>query len=169
MDRLGAYVQALGRICEKRSRGKKAIQKLMYLMERKGVNFELDYTIHFFGPYSAKLDGIFHRLESDEVVNIDTSGRTHLINILDTSMCKGGALSQEENKIVDYIINEFGDKPAFELEGIATLDYVACNLPSEKQNDVDILNEVKRIKGSKFTYQQLKEYLALLKQQQYLP
>ena len=169
MNKLRIYAQTLERICEKKGQGKKSIQKLMYLMERKGINFELDYSIHFFGPYSEKLDDILHRLESDEIINIDTSGRTHLVSVLDASICKGDdTLSPGENKVVEYVINEFGVKSAFELEGIATLDYVACNLAPENQNDVDIINEVKRIKGAKFTSRQLREYLDVLKAHRFL-
>jgi len=168
MDKLRIYAQTLERICSKRNQGKKAVQKLMYLIERKGVDFELGYSIHFFGPYSEKLDDILHRLESDEIVNIDTSGRTHIVRVLDSSLCEGDSLSPEESKIVEYVINEFGNKSAFELEGIATLDYIACNLPPENQSDTDIINEVKRIKGTKFSDSQLKQYLEILKEHQYL-
>lgn len=168
MDKLRIYAQTLERICEKGNQGKKAVQKLMYLIERKGVDFELGYSIHFFGPYSEKLDDILHRLESDEIVNIDTSGRTHIVRVLDSSLCEGATLSPEERKIVEYVINEFGNKSAFELEGIATLDYIACNLPPGNQSDTDIINGVKRIKGTKFSEQQLKQYLEILKTHQYL-
>jgi hypothetical protein len=51
MNNLRSYIEALESICENRNLGKKAVQKLMYLIERKGVEFDLDYTIHFFGPY----------------------------------------------------------------------------------------------------------------------
>jgi len=83
-------------------------------------------------------------------------------------LCEGATLSPEERKIVEYVINEFGNKSAFELEGIATLDYIACNLPPGNQSDTDIINGVKRVKGTKFSEQQLKQYLEILKTHQYL-
>lgn len=168
MEKLKNYAQTLKRICENGNQGKKAVQKLMYLVERKGVDFELGYSIHYFGPYSAKLDDILHRLESDEIVNIDTSGRTHIVRVMDSSVCGGDGLSAEESEIVEYVVNQFGYKSAFELEGIATLDYIACNLPAGNISDKDIINGVKRIKGTKFSESQLEQYLGILKDHKYL-
>ncbi|TEB08179.1 hypothetical protein Psch_01734 [Pelotomaculum schinkii] len=169
VNNLRRYIKTLESICEDRKLGKKAVQKLMYLIERKGVEFDLGYNIHFFGPYSAKLDNILHRLESDEVIEIDTTGRTHTISVMDSSRCEGEELSSEDKKTVEYVISRFGNKTAFELEGIATLDYVACNLVgSEGKSDIDIINGVKRIKGTKFNNSQLSQYLEILKENHYL-
>lgn len=169
MNNLRSYIEALESICENRNLGKKAVQKLMYLIERKGVEFDLDYTIHFFGPYSAKLDNILHVLESDEIIEINTTSRTHTVSIIDSSKCEGQKLSSKDKKTVEYVLNRFGNKSAFELEGIATLDYVACNFAgSDEKSDNDIINGVKRIKGTKFNAPQLSQYLEMLKEYQYL-
>ena len=54
----------INQICEKIEPGKKMLQKLMYLIERKGVTLELNYSIHYFGPYSSKLDkNLFERVK----------------------------------------------------------------------------------------------------------
>ena len=37
-------------ICDATEPGKKMVQKLFYLMERKGLQLNLAYSIHFFGP-----------------------------------------------------------------------------------------------------------------------
>lgn len=34
-------------ICQNQEPGKKMVQKLMYLMERKGIDLGLNYSIHF--------------------------------------------------------------------------------------------------------------------------
>jgi len=169
MNNLRSYAEALESICENRILGKKAVQKLMYLIERKGVEFKLDYKIHFFGPYSSKLDNILHVLESDEIIHINTTGRTHTVSVIDVSKCGGEELSSEEKDTVEYVISRFGDKTAIELEGIATLDYVACNLAgSDRKSDNDIVDGVKRIKGTKFSDSQLYQYLEIMKEYQYL-
>lgn len=166
---LKSYAAAIELICKNRKVGKKAIQKLMYLMERKGVEFDLDYKIHFFGPYSVKLDYILHVLESREVIDIDTSGRTHTVSVIDSTECEGEGLSSNGKKVVEDVLNNFGDKSPLELEGIATLDYVACNMTdSDKKSDADIINSVKRIKGTKFSEPQLYQYLEILKEHEYL-
>jgi hypothetical protein len=75
------YIIIIKAICEKTEVGKKMLQKLLYLIERKGVGLDLNYSIHFFGPYSAKLDELIHLFESEDIIEIDTSGTTHKINI----------------------------------------------------------------------------------------
>jgi uncharacterized protein YwgA len=166
---LEGYAAALELICKKRKVGKKAIQKFMYLMERKGVEFDLDYKIHFFGPYSVKLTHILHALESRGVIDIDTSGRTHTVSVTDCTEYGEGGLSCNGKKIVEEVLSNFGDKSALELEGIATLDYVACNMADiGKKSDNDIINSVKRIKGTKFSEPQLYQYLEILKEHEYL-
>lgn len=37
----------------------------MYLIERRGVYLNLNYSIHFYGPYSAALDYVAHTLLDD--------------------------------------------------------------------------------------------------------
>jgi uncharacterized protein YwgA len=106
---LEGYAAALELICKKRKVGKKAIQKFMYLMERKGVEFDLDYKIHFFGPYSVKLTHILHALESRGVIDIDTSGELiRLVSQIALSTGKGG-LSCNGKKIVEEVLSNFGD------------------------------------------------------------
>ena len=70
-------------ICDTIEPGKKMLQKLMYLISRKDVNLELNYSIHYFGPYSSKLDSTLHTLESFDKLNINTSGITHIIHLGD--------------------------------------------------------------------------------------
>lgn len=169
MNSLKNYAEVLESICNNKSLGKKAVQKLMYLIERRDVDLGLEYTIHFFGPYSANLDNILHVLENEEVIDIDTTGRTHTVSVIDLSKCEGSGLSAEDRKTVDQVIEIFGNKSAFELEGITTLDYVACKLTDgDRKSDIDIINGVKRIKGTKFSDTQLNQYLETLKEYSYL-
>jgi hypothetical protein len=52
---------------------------------------------------------------------------------------------------------------------VILLDYVACNFDGgDKKNDIDIINGVKRIKGTKFNAPQLSQFLKMLKKYQYL-
>jgi len=69
----------INQICDVIEPGKKMLQKLMYLIDRRGINLELNYSIHFFGPYSSKLDELIHILESYDRLNVDTTGATHII------------------------------------------------------------------------------------------
>ena len=61
--------------------GKKAAQKMFYFFERKGIDLNLRYGIHYYGPYSAKLDNTLHILESEDYIDINTSSSTHVISM----------------------------------------------------------------------------------------
>lgn len=165
MKNLEKYAAILQKICTVSGTGKKKAQKLMYLMERKGVELSLDYTIHFYGPYSEKLDEALHVLDTQGIAQIDTSGYTHVIHIVQT---QNESTIAQELPIIEKVLEVFGHKSALELEAITTLDYAATSLLHGRGNDEDIIHEVEKIKGQKFSRSQLKKDLQLLHDQDFL-
>lgn len=156
----------IGQICDAIEPGKKMLQKLMYLIDRRGVNLELNYSIHFFGPYSSKLDEMIHLLESYDKLDIDTSGITHIIRRGSVSI--EGQLNNEDQEKINFVLENFSNKSAFELEAITTLDYVAKKILKDSGNEDEIISKVIKIKGSKFSTSQLKEGLQTLKEYDYI-
>lgn len=156
----------INQICTKIEPGKKMLQKLMYLISRKGVVLDLNYSIHYFGPYSSKLDDMVHTLESYDQLNIDTSERTH--KIYRGQMPIEGALEESDQEKVDFVLENFSMKTAFELEAITTIDYVAAEMLKKQGNDREIIDKVLMIKGTKFSKEYLLECLNILKQFEYL-
>jgi len=162
MNLLDKYALLIGDICADQKTGKKKLQKLMYLIERKGVQLDLRYSIHFFGPYSSKLDHIIHILENEDWLDIDTSGQTHRIIMKKEG---NGQLSKEDNILVDMVRAAFYDKSPMELEALTTIDYVATTLLHGNATRADVIKQVKIIKGKKFSSQELeKEYDVLIEQ-----
>ena len=162
MNMLEKYAFLIGDICKDHQTGKKKLQKLMYLIERKGVQLDLRYSIHFFGPYSSKLDHIIHILENEDWLDIDTSGQTHRIIMKKEG---NGQLSKEDNILVDMVRKAFYDKSPMELEALTTIDYVATTLLHGNATRADVIKQVKIIKGKKFSSQELeKEYDVLIEQ-----
>ena len=153
-------------ICDTIEPGKKMLQKLMYLIDRKGVNLELNYSIHFFGPYSSKLDEMIHLLESYDKLIIDTSGTTHIIHKGNVSI--EGHLNEDDQEKIDFVLEHFSNKSAFDLEAITTLDYVANKMLKNTDNEEEIIGKVQKIKGSKFSTAHLKESFQILKQFSYI-
>lgn len=156
----------ISQICKSIEPGKKMLQKLMYLIDRKGVDLDLNYSIHFFGPYSSKLDNTMHILESYDKLRIDTSGVTHIIRLGDSQI--SGSLDKEDQEKVDYVLDHFITKSAHELEAITTLDYVATKMLKGNGTDQEIIDKVKQIKGTKFSLEYLANGLNTLKQCNYL-
>lgn len=153
-------------ICQKITPGKKALQKLMYLISRKGVVTDLNYSIHYFGPYSVKLDNMIHVLESYDQLNVDTSGPTHRISKGDIAI--EGTLNDEDQRKVDFVLEKFLPRTPHELEAITTIDYVAVTMLKDKGNDEEIIERVQKIKGSKFTSTELRTWLTTLKALEYV-
>lgn len=156
----------IGQICDVTEPGKKMMQKLMYLIDRQGVNLDLNYSIHFFGPYSSKLDEMIHTLESYDKLNIDTSGVAHIIHKGNVPI--EGQLTQEDQEKVNFVLEHFSNKSAFDLEAITTIDYVANRILKDSDDEEEIINKVQKIKGSKFSAQHLTESYQTLKQLHYV-
>ncbi len=151
MNNKEKIVKLFEMLCEKfdgAPLGKKATQKMFYFFERKGIDLNLRYGIHYFGPYSSKLDNAMHLLESEDYISIDTSGATHVISIGENKITSS-PLSNNEEQIAEYVLNTFSHKSALELEALTTMDYIA-NTILESSNKEEIITQFKLIKGDKF-------------------
>lgn len=120
---------------------------MFYFFERKGIDLNLRYGIHYYGPYSAKLDNTLHILESEDYIDINTSSSTHVI-----SMKEGvsvDALSEAQKQIAVTVIKEFAHKTPLELEALATMDFVSNTMKCSTKEQ--IVNTFREIKGNKFS------------------
>lgn len=142
------------------SLGKKIFQKIMYLMERHGINLNLNYSIHFYGPYSAKLDNWLHEYESYGLLTIDTSKTTHSISLCQSIDAK---LDEQDLSIEKYVLEIYKNFSALDLEAITTLDYVGHVMYKDTADREKVIDMVKVIKGTKFSDEDLnKKYEILL-------
>jgi len=139
--------------------GKKVVQKICYLLERYGVDMDLNYKIHFYGPYSSVLDVSLQLLELNNHIRVDTSGSTHIISYTG-STCN--AIDFNDAEIIKNVISQFACKTPKELEILTTTDYVANNLV-KVSTEAEVINKVLEIKGAKFTEQEIKNSIRILK------
>lgn len=130
--------------------GKKASQKMFYFFERKGINLNLRYGIHYYGPYSAKLDDAMYELESEGYISIDTSGPTHIIK-LGSEVVPDTSLTAQEKEIAKGVLEVFEHRSPSELEALTTMDYIANFILSKEATEEDIISKFKEIKGTKFS------------------
>lgn len=143
--------------------GKKAAQKLFYFLERAGMNLNLRYGIHYYGPYSAKLDDIMYELESEGYLAIDISKKTHVIRS-GAEHISEDLLTLEERMLVEHTLNTFGHKTPRELEALSTMDYIANFLLPQTATDQEIIFKFKQIKASKFEQEEIDNALVELKE-----
>lgn len=127
---------------------KKTLQKIVFLVEAKGIDLGCDYGIHFYGPYSSDLDFAVRELCDEGVLSIQYTPLEHKIHVEDHIM---GA--QYNNEKVSEIVSEFGKDTASELELLATALYVYL-----KGRDIEkVTLGVKKIKGEKYSDQRISE------------
>lgn len=164
MENILKVIPIIDKISEVQHPGKKTLQKIIYLMERKGINLGFDYSIHYYGPYSSNLDQAIHRLEMQGAIKIVTDGMSHRIHTTDMANLLLGEeeskpFNADENEIVEDIIETFGKWSGYDLELIATTDYVAGQIFRDGQlkNKDEVIAGVKRIKGDKFPPEKIQE------------
>lgn len=154
-------------ICQNQEPGKKMVQKLMYLMERRGICLGLNYSIHFYGPYSAALDDTLHTLEAQGIVNITIDHLTHKITLSDKHHCPQ-VLDENERKTAFEVLEYFGKKTAADLEAYTTLDFVAHTMLKDEGSEEQVIRDVLKIKSKKFTYEELLEKYKTMRQLGYI-
>lgn len=175
MDNIGRLIPIIQIISECNIPGKKTLQKLIYLIQKKGLDLGFDYSIHHYGPYSSELDYAVHRLEMIGAVEIIPKGMTHRIYTTDLSEVLAEEymdtrLSDNEIKIINHIVKEFAEFSAFELEIITTTDYIAGEIYKTGavcDND-SIIRGVRTIKGDKFSVEKINQAINQLKEKGFI-
>ncbi len=134
--------------------GKKTLQKLVFLIEQKGINLGYDYELHFYGPYSGTLDAITTFLSSDGVINFDYSGYSHLMSVNEENFnVSPEGLSSEQKSTIDDLIKHFCGQSPSELELLTTAIYAYNHLEDKLKENV--IGGVQKIKGSKYSKEQI--------------
>lgn len=165
MNRIEIMAALFKEICEQydgAELGKKATQKLFYFIERMGLDLNLRYCVHFYGPYSSKLDDVMYQLEDEGYISINTEGTTHSISIGEKSTDKS-VLSEAEWGKVNRTLKLFGHKTPLELEALSTMDYIANFTLSKNAAEEDIIEKFKQVKGNKFSNKTITEVFGELK------
>ncbi|HEY8462948.1 MAG TPA: Panacea domain-containing protein [Bacillota bacterium] len=171
--RLIPIIEKINRF-QKPGPGKKTLQKLVYLIQRKGVGLGFNFSIHYYGPYSSELDYALHSLEMQGVLEIIPDGKTHRIsltenvNLIDED--ESEAFDADQLRKIDEIISKFANKSAYDLEALSTTDYVAQQLQTNGNSgdQESIVKGVRKIKGDKFSPEKIEETIAALKEEGYL-
>lgn len=148
-----AYIiKRINEIWEK-SPGKKTLQKIVFLIEQKGVDLNFQYGLHFYGPYSSTLEAVTTFLSTDGVVDFDYSGYSHRMRVNEQFDVLPDGLSDNQEDEIDKIISHFKGRSPSELELLTTAIYAYNNL--EDKTKESVINGVLKIKGSKYTQEQI--------------
>lgn len=140
---------------------KKTVQKVMYLMEEAGNEEGFDYTIHFYGPYSADLDFKVQQMVAEGYLSINYTESGHLISATEKNRNTKSKLTKKE----DSVIKTFGKESPSSLELLATTLFV--QRAARRVDAEAIVPGVKRIKGSKYSEQQISDAIVKLQENAY--
>lgn len=134
--------------------GKKQLQKLVYILEAKGIKLGYEYSIHFYGPYSEDLNHDLLILNSEGYVDLQITESTHQIIPHGTTEAAPLNLTPEDRSLLLATIHEYREYTPSKLELLTTAHFVALYFG---KTDDDILRGVKKIKGAKYTDAQIKD------------
>lgn len=133
---------------------KKTVQKIIYLIEEAGEDLGYRYEIHFYGPYCRDLEYSIFKLHNYGDLEVDFTPYGHYVSVVSER-------TVELNDTTAKVIDIFGSKDPSELELITTTLYVQRRLDSIEKSDV--LEGIKRIKGSKYSDDQIYQAMSELK------
>lgn len=138
--------------------GKKILQKMVFLVEEKGIDLGYDYGLHFYGPYSGILDAITTFLSADGIIEFDYSGCSHLMSIDEKNFAvEPEGLSEQALRKIDEVIAHFKGKSASELELLTTAIYAYNHLENKSKDCV--IEGVRKIKGLKYSEELIQDSL----------
>lgn len=138
---------------------KKKVQKVVYLIEEKGIDLGFDYKIYMYGPYSEDLDYTICSLKAGYRLDITYGNSGHILKCLK---------EPEENMPEEMlnVIQVFGKKTPMDLEVITTALFAQRNI--KNKSDDNIVESVKKIKGNKFPDKKIMEAIQFLRQEAYV-
>ena len=138
---------------------KKTVQKITYLLQQMNERIDFDFSIHFYGPYSADLDAEIRYLRSSGALEVIESNRGHLLKVIDHS--EALEVSSDAKSLIEF----FSQKSPSDLELLATTLYIQRESPSTGEDE--IIYGVKKIKGAKYTDEQIAQSIKELMDKDY--
>jgi uncharacterized protein YwgA len=140
-----------------RVRGKKALQKLLFLAQDRGWPTSFNFRLHFYGPYSDEADAITDLLQADGVLRRDVQGDIVPGDIV-ASVGKAFVRSAAAKNAAAEIARLFGDDDPMTLELLATIKYMwdSERVLYRKVAPSAVVKRVAKYKGPKFDEAQIK-------------
>lgn len=133
--------------------GKKSIQKLVYFLQKFGVDLNYRYKMYHYGPYCSELSNDLDIMDMMDTVNIEDSSTTYGYSITLGESGKEQAsdieqLLYSDREHFDKLLSVFGECSAKELELYATMHLVERILRKREQDwsQESVTREVKILK-----------------------
>ncbi|MCL2407075.1 MAG: hypothetical protein FWC95_04025 [Defluviitaleaceae bacterium] len=134
---------------------KKTVHKMIYLIQKAGVNLGYNYHLYFYGPYSSDLDEEIGVLVADGNIEMKYTAHGHRLGPRTYEIELEEFVENEvDRERIDMIINHYipGWRPK-QLELLATAVYVHEH--NTKKDHESIISGIKHIKGSKYSHEEI--------------
>jgi uncharacterized protein YwgA len=103
--------------------GKTVVQKMMFLLDKKGV-VNYDYSLYHYGPYSPAVESDLNYVEFLDGVEIHwIKNEGYFITPGSSAASLEESLSDEEKGAIDGVVKNFGKMMAKDLSLLATVLY----------------------------------------------
>ena len=138
--------------------GKTVVQKMMFLLDKKGV-VNYDYSLYHYGPYSPAVENDLNYVEFLDGVEIHwVKNEGYFITSGSSAASLEESLSVEEKGAIDEIVKNFGQMRAKDLSLLATVLYFWNRF----EGDVDgLITAVKSVKPQ-YSERDIREKIKLL-------
>jgi len=110
--------------------GRKKLQKMVHLLQRKGVSFDMDYAYHHYGPYSADLQAEVQELVDQELLVEEMKDNTYQYYLTDKGKEFLGVLQETKKDafaLPNNLMELLMDKSSPFLEVVSTYSYLLDN------------------------------------------
>lgn len=139
---------------------KKKVQKIVYLLEEGSEYLGFDYKLHIYGPYSEDLDYTICGLKASHTLDVIYGNKGHILK------CKKKVEFKNISEDMERVFQNFGGKTSRQLELITTTLFAERHI--NDKSDGNIMHAVKKVKGSKFSLNQIKTAITLLQETGYI-
>lgn len=139
---------------------KKKVQKIIYLLEEGSVNMGFDYKLHIYGPYSEDLDYTICSLKASNALEITYGNKGHILK------CRNEIEPENITDSMEAVLRNFGRKTPRQLELLTTTLFAERHV--DDKDEESIMHAVKKIKGQKFSFDQIKTAITLLRETGYI-
>ena len=127
------------------------MQKLVYLMELRGVPAGYRFRLYNYGPYSGDLAGDVSYIEALEGVTVHFDYKRNVYKIAPgqesgTLIQKAPEFLRMNRSVIDHVIEQFGRRSARDLELLATTAYLHKQFVGHAFRREDLHEQVKAVK-----------------------
>jgi uncharacterized protein YwgA len=140
---LGYLVKELLEKYPKVQIGKTKIQKLIFLLNREHI-VDLDYSMHYYGPYSSQLSNELNFAESTQIIQSQwREDKGFFLKKGPNEKRFENLITEDEKNQINQIASEFGKFSAKELTIIATYHF----LEDTQESINDLVEEIHKMKN----------------------